>query len=81
MTECTQSRFSFAKHFRREVVGEFSGGTMTSDAGALLLRETDQKMNLLLRFSQCFLDGRDPDLIEHSVEQLLRQRVYALALL
>jgi hypothetical protein len=37
-------------------------------------------MNLLPRFSQCFLDGRNPDLIEHSVEQMLAQRVYALAL-
>jgi len=80
MTECTQSQLGFAKHFRREVVGQFSGGTTTSDGGALLLRETDQKMNLLPRFSQCFLDGRNPDLIEHSVEQMLAQRVYGLAL-
>jgi Transposase DDE domain group 1 len=80
MTECIQSRFGFAKHFSREVVGEFSGGTMTSDGGALLLREVDQKMNLLPRFSQCFLDGRNPDLIEHPVEQMLAQRIYGLAL-
>jgi hypothetical protein len=53
---------------------------MSSDAGALLLRETDLRLDLLLRFSQCFLDGRNPDLIEHSVEQMLAQRVYALAL-
>ena len=80
MTECIQTRFGFARHCKREVVGEFSGGTMTSDAGALLLREADLRMNLLPRFSQCFLDGRNPDLIEHSVEQMLGQRVYALAL-
>ena len=80
MTKCIQSRFRFAKHFRREVVGEFSGGAMTSDGGALLLREADQKMNLLARFSQCFLDGRNPDLIEHPVEQMLAQRIYGLAL-
>jgi hypothetical protein len=80
MTECIQSRFEFAKHFTREVVGEFSGGTISSDGGALLLRETDRKMNLLPRFSQCFLDGRNPDLIEHSLDQRLAQRVYALAL-
>jgi hypothetical protein len=53
---------------------------MTSDAGALLLREADRKMNLLRRFSQCFADGRNPDLIEHPVEQLLAQRIYGLAL-
>jgi Transposase DDE domain group 1 len=80
MTECIQSQFKFAKHFRREVIGEFNGGAMSSDGGALLLRETDQKMNLLPRFSQCFLDGRDPELIEHSVEQMLAQRIYGLAL-
>jgi hypothetical protein len=80
MSECIQSRFWFAKHFRREVVAEFSGGTMTSDGGALLLRETDQKLNLLPRFGQCFLDGRNPRLIEHPVEQMLAQRIYGLAL-
>jgi hypothetical protein len=53
---------------------------MTSDAGALLLREADQKLNLLPRFSRCFLDGRNPDLIEHPVEQMLGQRIYGLAL-
>lgn len=80
MTECTQSRLLFATYFRREVVAEFNGGTMTSDAGALLLRETDQRMKLLPRFSQCFLDSRNPALVEHSVEQMLAQRIYGLAL-
>jgi hypothetical protein len=61
-------------------VAEFSGGTISSDGGGLLLLETDSKMNLLARFSQCFIDGRNPDLIEHSVEQMIRQRVYGLAL-
>jgi hypothetical protein len=65
---------------RREIVAEFSGGTISSDAGGLLLRETDAKMSLLSRFSQCFFDGRNPTLIEHSVEQMVRQRAYALAL-
>jgi hypothetical protein len=62
------------------VVAEFSGGTMTSDSGALLLRETDQRMRLLARFSQCFLDGRNPALVQHPVEQMLAQRIYGLAL-
>lgn len=80
MTECTESRFAFATHYRREVVAEFNGGTMTSDGGALLLRETDERMNLLPRFSQCFLDGRNPALVKHPVGQMLAQRVYGLAL-
>jgi hypothetical protein len=81
MTECNQDRFGFATlQGSREIVAEFSGGTISSDGGGLLLQETDSKMNLLTRFSQCFVDLRNPDLIEHSLEQMLRQRVFALAL-
>jgi hypothetical protein len=81
MTECNQERLEFASTSgRRQIVAEFSGGTITSDAGSLLLKETDTKMNLLTRFSQCFTDRRSPLLIEHTMEQMLRQRVYGLAL-
>jgi hypothetical protein len=81
MTECNQDRFEFASvQGTRQIVAEFSGGTISSDGGGLRLQETDSKMNWLTRFSQCFMDGRNPDLIEHSVEQMIRQRVFALAL-
>jgi hypothetical protein len=81
MTECNQDRFEFASaQGRREIVAEFSGGTVSSDGGALLLPEADSKMNLLARLSECFIDRRNPVLIEHSIKQMIRQRVYALAL-
>ena len=81
MTECNQERFEFASTSgTRQIVAEFNGGTITSDAGSLLLKETDAKMNLLARFSECFTDRRSPLLIEHTLEQMLRQRVYGLAL-
>jgi hypothetical protein len=81
MTECIEDRFEFASGgSTRKVVAEFSGGTISSDGGGLLLQETDARMNLLARFSQCFIDGRNPILTDHSVEQMVRQRVYALAL-
>jgi len=80
MTECIQSRLAFASEGKREVVAEFNGGTISSDGGALLLRETERRMHLLGRFSQCFLDGRNPALIEHRIEEMLAQRVYGLAL-
>src|ERR1700722_7800787 len=81
MTECIQERLAFSSApNRREIVAEFSGGTISSDGGGLLLRETDAKMNLLPRFSQCFLDGRNPIFVEHSVKQMVQQRVHALAL-
>lgn len=80
MTECIQDRFEFTSRGSREIVAEFSGGTMTSDAGGVLLQEADARLNLLSRFSQCFLDKRNPALIEHTVEQMVRQRVYGLAM-
>lgn len=75
-----QSTFEFADHFSRRVVARFDGGAITTDGGGLLLRETDRRLNLLARLAECFLDGRSPLLVEHSVEQLVSQRVYGLAL-
>jgi hypothetical protein len=80
MTECTQSEFEFQAHFSRQVVARFDGGTITTDSGGLLLRETDRRLNLLPRLAECFLDARNPLFVEHSVEQLVSQRVYGLAL-
>jgi hypothetical protein len=56
------------------------GERITTDAGGLLLRETDRRLNLLARLAQCFEDTRDPVFVDHSVEQLVSQRVYGLAL-
>jgi hypothetical protein len=80
MTECTQSSFEFQAHFARAVRAQFDGGTMTSDAGGLLLRETDHRLNLLPRLARCFLDGRNPARVQHPVGEMLAQRVYGLAL-
>jgi hypothetical protein len=80
MTECIQCNFEFQAHFSRAVVARFDGGTMTSDAGAVLLRETDRRLNLLPRLGGCFEDRRQPWLISHTVQEMVAQRVYALAL-
>ena len=80
MTECNQSSFGFQACGSREIVARFDGGTISSDGGALLLRQTDQRLNLLPRLAECFLDGRDPQPVEHSVEEMVSQRVYGLAL-
>jgi hypothetical protein len=80
MTQCTQSDLDFKAHYSRDVVARFDGGTISSDGGSLLLREADQRLNLLTRFSQCFLDSREQDRIEHSVLEMVSQRVYGLAL-
>jgi len=61
-------------------VARFDGGTITSDAGSLLLRQTEKRLNLLPRLAACFLDGRRPERIEHSIGEMLAQRIYGLAL-
>jgi len=61
-------------------VGRFDGGTVSSDAGGLLLRECERATRIVGQFARCFTDHRDEELIEHSVEELVAQRVYALAL-
>jgi hypothetical protein len=80
MTECNQPSFDFGSSGGRQVTARFDGGTISSDGGAVLLRETDRRINLLARLSQCFLDGRDAARVEHSVGEMVAQRVYGLAL-
>ena len=80
MTECTQLSFDFHTACGREVRAQFDGGAITSDGGALLLREVEKRTAIIRQFATCFTDHRDSDLIEHSVEQLVAQRVYGLAL-
>jgi hypothetical protein len=79
-TECIAQQFEFEGVERRAVVAAFDGGHVTSDAGVLLLSQLDHAMGLIERFAGCFVDKRDPELIEHSVQTLLGQRVLGLAL-
>jgi len=80
MTDCNQSSFGFEACGKREIVARFDGGTISSDGGALLLRQTDQRLNLLPRLARCFLDRRNQEQVEHSVLEMLSQRIYGLAL-
>jgi hypothetical protein len=80
MTECSQESFRFAAHFSRRVEAGFTAGQVSTEGGALLLRETDRKINLLGRLVGCFSDGRNQEQVEHSVAEMLSQRIYGLAL-
>jgi hypothetical protein len=80
MTECTSRPFLFHGLGRREIRADFDGGEITSDGGALLLREVARKTGILTAFAGCFVDHRSPDRIEHTVQELVSQRVYGLAL-
>jgi hypothetical protein len=80
MTECNQRSFLFAAHFSRRVEAGFTAGRVSSDGGALLLREVNGKINLLGRLAVCFTDGRSPLLVTHCLSEMLAQRIYGLAL-
>lgn len=79
-THCTQRRFGFQQVGNREIVARFDGGRVTSDAGGILLREIEDRFRIIERFANCFSDHRDPECIEHSVVDLLKQRLFALCL-
>ena len=79
-TECKPEQLEFQSLGRREIIGRFDGGRITSDGGGLLLREVDKRIGLLDRLAGCFTDYRNPNAIEHSVTELVAQRVYGLAL-
>jgi hypothetical protein len=79
-TECNRSTFEFQPLGSRQISARFDGGTISSDAGALLLREVEETTGLLAKLAKCFVDYRDPEKIEHTVEALIKQRVFALSL-
>jgi hypothetical protein len=70
----------FARLDRRELVADFGGGAITSDAGALLLGATDKAINLVDRFAACFTDGRMAERVVHDLRTLVAQRVFGIAL-
>ena len=79
-TECTSHPLAFHGVGRRAVLARCAGGTLTSDGGAVLLREVERVTGILRGFSACLRDGRDPARVRHAVGALVRQRVYGLAL-
>ena len=84
MPNCTEEsgadKIEFGRLGRRVVECRFDGGSMTSDGGVMLLGETDRKLGLVEAAARCICDPRSPLLIKHGVRDMLRQRVYGLAL-
>jgi Transposase DDE domain group 1 len=79
-TECNSPDLIFQPLGQRAVVGRFDGGTISSDGGCLLLGEVERLTGTLRQLATCFTDQRDPEAIEHTVGELVAQRVYGLAL-
>jgi hypothetical protein len=79
-TDCKDQPLLFQDLYRRQVVADFSGGSISSDGGALLLRQVDMNLGLTMELAQCFGDLRQQSFVDHSVQQLVAQRIYGLAL-
>ena len=80
MTECTRQPLLFSSLGRKKIAADFTGGTLTSDAGGLLLREVDRQLGLIDRLTECLTDSRDPSKIKHDLRTMLAQRILGIAL-
>ena len=80
MPNCTQKEFGFPSFDRRKIEANFQGGDVSSDGGILLLRQADRRLGLVKALDAVLPDPRDPALITHRQADLLRQRIYGLAL-
>jgi hypothetical protein len=78
MTECVR-QLSFGFLGVKEVVGEFSGGNLSSDGGLMLVAEADRALGLTSALAQCLSDPRDPTKVIHGLDEMLAQRVYQIA--
>jgi hypothetical protein len=79
MPNCNAELFVLPSFDRRKIEASFSGGDVSSDGGVLLLREADRRLGLCRALDQALADPRDPALITHRQLDLLRQRIYGLA--
>src|SRR6516164_3110722 len=80
MAECSQLGFELPCLKGKKIEGNFEGGNVTSDGGLVVLRQVDRWLGLTKSLAKRLPDQRDPDKIEHSLESMLRQRIYGLAL-
>lgn len=80
MKKFTANTLIFPALKGKKISANFNGGSITSDGGVILLREVDRKLDLISSVAACIPDKRDPKKVQHSVVEMLRQRIFALAL-
>ena len=80
MTECISQSMGFSRVGRREIVADFLGGRLTSDAGIVLLKEVDQRIGLVDAINEAIPDPRDPLMTIHDQRTMLAQRIFSIAL-
>ncbi|MBM3706503.1 MAG: IS1380 family transposase [Actinobacteria bacterium] len=80
VTECNIDKLELQEYNEKKVIADFNGGKITSDGGGILLREVENRFKIIKDFSKCFTDYRNEEKIEHTMEELLAQRIFAIAL-
>jgi hypothetical protein len=80
MTDCNANPIVFSSLGRKQVIADFSGGSITSDGGALLLREVDRHLGLIDKLDAALPDPRDPARVTHQQRHMLAQRIFGIAL-
>lgn len=79
MRESSKQSVLFPDLFRKPVRVAFDEPNTTSDGGAVLLKQVDERLGLTGRLARCLVDRRQPGKVRHRLEELLRQRVYGIA--
>ena len=79
MKTVCHTQLRFERLFGKEVTTRFAGGRMTSDGGALPLREIDRKYEITKSAADCIDDPRNPEKITHDLQKILRQRIFSIA--
>lgn len=77
-TGCSATKVELEGVGRRRLEVDFSGGQLSSDGGVVVVREVDERLGLTARLAECFTDYRREEQIDHTVQQLLAQRIYGL---
>ena len=79
MTDTTILPFSFPAVGRKKVTADFDGGRLTSDGGVMLLAMAERRLGIAQRLARCFPDARNPARITHTLADMIRARVFAIA--
>jgi hypothetical protein len=79
METVCHNQLTFESIFSKEVIADFAGGRITSDAGGLLLRELDQRYRLAENAARCLHEPREGHKVKHDLLTLVRQRLFAIA--
>jgi hypothetical protein len=80
MTDCNTNQLLFSSLQHKKIQADFNGGSLTSDAGALLLREVDKHLGLIDAINNCIPDPRNPFYTVHQQKTMLAQRIFGIAL-